>query len=91
MADDTIDFLGEKERREDAKKAKPAPLTPSDSATIAAWAAARPWFSIDVELHYYAQGVEHKLMHERPELSVLERLAEVERTVRARFPERFAS
>jgi hypothetical protein len=63
--------------------------SPEETAKLLAWQTANPWFFADAAMNQYAQAVHMQLNVTKPGLSIEENLAEVAKTVRQNFPDKF--
>jgi len=89
--------LADLEKTRSPKKADP-PRTTADAAktsgaeptpAVQEWIKANSWFTADEELNAYAIGANAKLIKNSPGMDERERLAEVTKKVKERFPDMF--
>ncbi len=73
--------------KEEPRREQPPP--PKENPVVKAWVAKNPWFERDRDLHKAAIEVDNDLLESKPDMSVADRLDEVARQVRERFPEKF--
>jgi hypothetical protein len=66
-------------------------FTSAEMAVVNTWVDKNGWFQRDIELNAAAQARHITLLRQKPGLSMEQNLAEVEKFVRDKFPERFGS
>lgn len=71
--------------RETTREAKPVQVDPE----IPRWIDDNPWFNRDPIMNAFAVALNHKLLSEKPGLSMRDNLTEVKRIVMEKFPEKF--
>jgi len=86
--------MGQAVERHDAQireVAEPKPQQPARDPDADAWIQRNSWFNADREMQLVAVARSDALARERPGLSMRENLAEVERYVRSRYPDKFGA